>query len=343
MKDIQTLTAILFADLQGYSKIKTDKLKSVISDTYAELRENLSDIPEHFYVNQWGDGLLVCSYSVLKLARFALEFRDKIRNTDWKKEGFTKPLQIRIALHSQQIIVRKSGDKVEDVTGRGLDKTARIEPIVKPNSVYCSKSFYKLLVDEDTNIDGQHLGRQELAKGYGSLELYELEWEYDATRTEDRPEPEDFHLPKIRKQFSGKRKSDYITKVFRSLKNYFNESLEKLEKREPSLETTYEEETNTKFSSQVYHAGDLKCHCTIWLKSQHSQTKNIFFSESVHNYGEGSYNESITVEDDGFEVYLKLSLAFSLYGELAKYNKEKLSEAEVIEYLWKRFLQPLSY
>ena len=67
--------------------------------------------------------------------------------------------------------------KVIDVFGNGVDLASRIEPIVDPNQIFCTKKvFYQLIAVHNHNIDGLSIGKRKLAKNYGEIELYKLFW-----------------------------------------------------------------------------------------------------------------------------------------------------------------------
>lgn len=169
------LVAVLFSDIKGYSKIKNDKLKSRICEINNEFKGKIDNDDSCLYSNTWGDAFYIVYSSPSELLSRAVELRDIFINTDWISVGFDEDLKIRIALHLVEAVkVCDSAGKVVDVTGTSIDESARIEPIVEPNKIYCSKTFYEV-VKTPANNDFKHLGVRKLVKDYGELELYSIE------------------------------------------------------------------------------------------------------------------------------------------------------------------------
>ena len=59
--------------------------------------------------------------------------------------GFKINLSVRIGLHTALAREIIQGGEVTNVTGENINITARIEPIVDPNEVFCSDMFYHYL------------------------------------------------------------------------------------------------------------------------------------------------------------------------------------------------------
>lgn len=60
--------------------------------------------------------------------------------------------------------------------GGEVDRTARIEPVTPVGGVYCTDSFAAaLLVSDSTFCCFTPVGKVELAKKFGAVELYRLE------------------------------------------------------------------------------------------------------------------------------------------------------------------------
>ena len=172
------ILAMLFSDLQGYSEITNDDLKEKINELNESFKSNYLNSSDHIFVKTWGDAFFICSRSSSNLVRIALQMRDFLKTYDWVQNGFPKPLPIRIALHSAEARIIESNGKADDVVGTQVDTTARIEPIVQPNEVYCSKSFYTLVEPvNNLGIRLDFIGLRVLAKGFGKMDLYSVRWE----------------------------------------------------------------------------------------------------------------------------------------------------------------------
>ena len=107
------ILAMLFSDLKDYSKIESDSLKEQIEIINQDMISKYLNPYNHIFVNTWGDGFFICSYSCSDITEIALRMRDHIRTLNWRKLHFINPLSIRIALHSSEATVIEK-DGIED-------------------------------------------------------------------------------------------------------------------------------------------------------------------------------------------------------------------------------------
>jgi len=225
-KESSQLLSILFSDVKGYSKINDDKLYSLLRQEMIKIESEIFNVDSIIYKNTWGDAFFVCCHSVYDLAEMALKLRDFFKNTNWKRKGFSINLSIRIGLHIQEVkVIKDTNNIVVDVIGKRINTTARIEPIVNADEVYCSKRFYDHLMDEESiNIKGLNLGTKSLAKEFGDMDVYKLSWDYEKIDNNIS-----LSMPKIKRTFSDKEKMDFINNAFSNFKAGFKKGLKKLE------------------------------------------------------------------------------------------------------------------
>jgi len=186
----EQVVSILFSDLEGYSKIKNDSLKlKLVKFLENDIIKKVLTKDNHLFYNSWGDAFFICSSNPLDLAEIALQIRDKIKNKDWKRFDFQFDIAIRIGLHIQNVKVSfKNNGQINNIIGKGIDTTARIEPITEPNQVYCSDVFYNHINLEETHkIEGNFIGEKELAKHFGLMKIYKLDWKV-TEQTKDTPQ-----------------------------------------------------------------------------------------------------------------------------------------------------------
>ena len=177
MESKEQLVSILFSDLKDYSKITDDNLLLKILEINNQIKNEILTEDNHLFCNTEGDAFYICSNSCSDLAEIALKMVEKIKNIQWTRLGFDEGLAIRIGLHMQKAQVVRADGKVVDVIGKEIIRAARIEPKVEENKIYCSKLFYQILSDEKNfKFKWTPLGRKELAKDFGVMELYQLEW-----------------------------------------------------------------------------------------------------------------------------------------------------------------------
>lgn len=170
---------ILFADIKGYSANKKNL------EVLAEIEDLLYGFGEKFFndlknncFKVLGDGMLATSYDVKSLAEIAITIvyilKEKEKNGEFNH--FIEKPKIRIALHvgrKETIIERRLKDKnIKDVAGEPIIETARIEPIVMPNEVFCSQDFATALEFAGTTImETTPLGNFELGKEHDSFKI----------------------------------------------------------------------------------------------------------------------------------------------------------------------------
>lgn len=147
-------------------------------------------------------------------------------------------------------------------------------------------------------------------------------------------------MPRIRKTFSTLEKDNFLKKSFEEIKFYFKMGLEQIQTQNNELHTDFEEITKYKFICKIYFNGDLKCQCKIWVGGM-SSSQSISYSEGTKDpHQDNSLNESLTIESDGFLLYWK-ALGMDIFSNNTLQDKAQASQAA--EYLWVRFIRPLSY
>jgi len=150
----------------------------------------------------------------------------------------------------------------------------------------------------------------------------------------------DIPIPKIPKEFSQLDKDRFIRDTFDIIKNYFKKALDKLKEQYTNLDSDLVEINNFKFVCSIYQDGGLLNKCKIWIGGPLSED-SIAYSEGSSGYeNDSSFNDWLTVNDDGF----KLGLTASGFSMNIINNKEGklLSSEEAAKYLWVRFTNCLT-
>jgi len=102
-------------------------------------------------------------------------------------------------------------------------------------------------------------------------------------------------------------------------------------------ETRYRPLDAARFTAVVYRDGTAVSRCTIWMDGGRRFTGGIGYVANDSG-NTNSFNESLTVETDGREAYLK-PLGMAFIGR--EPPSGKLSPEAAAEYLWSLFLRPL--
>jgi len=144
-------------------------------------------------------------------------------------------------------------------------------------------------------------------------------------------------LPKLRKPFSDRDRDVFLIDSFDVIKNYFQRALIQLDSQYTEIDSDFTEVHRYNFIAKVYLRGETKCQSKIWIGGL-STSDGIAYSESRINMGhDNSFNELITIEDDGYKLYLSFSMGI-MYQKNAKNLYDPQDAAEL---LWSRFVAPL--
>ena len=171
------IRALLFADAVGYSQLSEDQIPRYISGflgAVAQLSRRTAHPFEH--VETSGDGLYMVFGSVADAGRFALELNALVRDFDRAACGLPPNFDLRIALHCGPVHCGRDPITGSPLyTGPHTSRTARIEPITPPGQVYASSAFAAVAAASGApGLSMRYVGRIPLAKGYGTLGLYNV-------------------------------------------------------------------------------------------------------------------------------------------------------------------------
>src|ERR1700692_3489856 len=135
MSKIRRLTAILAADVAGYSRLMGADEEGTLERLKAHRRELIDPkIAEHHgrIVKTTGDGMLVEFGSVVDAVRCAVEVQQRMseRNGDVPSD---QRIEFRVGINLGDIII--DGD---DIFGDGVNIAARLEGMAEPGTVCLS-------------------------------------------------------------------------------------------------------------------------------------------------------------------------------------------------------------
>lgn len=151
----------------------------------------------------------------------------------------------------------------------------------------------------------------------------------------------DIPIPKMPKEFPQLDKDRFIRNTFDIMKKYFKKALDKLKEQYSNLDSDLVEISNFKFVCSIYQNGALLNKCKIWIGGPLSED-SIAYSEGSSGYeNDSSFNDWLTVNDDGFKLGLTAS-GFSMNINNDKEGK-LLSSEEAAKYLWARFTNRLTF
>lgn len=154
------------------------------------------------------------------------------------------------------------------------------------------------------------------------------------TGTSAQPGPRSSNL-RIRKEFTDRERHTFLTEAFEYIARYFENSLQELQERNSGVETDYRRIDTNRFEARAFVDGQEKSRCGIWLGA-FSRTDGLFFS--FDGIGSGnSYNESMSVDDDGNALFLK-PMGMAHFGQQ---SERELTFEGAAEYFWSMFIERL--
>lgn len=174
MSDIGTnrrLATILFADIDGYSRMMRADEEQTLVDLRAHLAELVRPVVERFHgriVKTVGDGVLVEFGSAVEAIRSAVElqrgmFERNVGTPPERRQAF------RIGLHLGDIIAFD-----EDVFGDTVNVAARLQGQAEPGSIVLSDSVYEQVRDKLT-LPFRDLGRRTVKNIERPIRMYSLD------------------------------------------------------------------------------------------------------------------------------------------------------------------------
>ena len=172
MSETRKLTAILVADVVGYSRLAGADEDRTLARLRA-LRSDLIDptIALHHgrVVKRTGDGSIIEFRSVVDAVRCAIEVQTGMveRNMGLPAE---KRIDFRIGIHLGDIVEESDGD----LMGDGLNIAARLEGLAKPGAICLSEDAYRQ-VRQRLDLKVTDLGATQLKNIAQPVRVYSLE------------------------------------------------------------------------------------------------------------------------------------------------------------------------
>ena len=140
---------------------------------------------------------------------------------------------------------------------------------------------------------------------------------------------------RVRRKFDDHERDHFLEDSYEYIARYFEGSLEELANRNSQLKTRFKRVDATSFSVSVYENGQRVAQCAIWYGKTFG-SPGIAYSNSGE-VTRHSYNESLSVGDDGFALLLRpLGMHFSGGG-----SDKNLTQQGAAEFFWEILIQPL--
>jgi class 3 adenylate cyclase len=173
----RVVRALLFADVRGFSSLADEQVPQVLQHVlraFAAVLAHYDDAIEHR--NTWGDALYVVMTDTVLAAECALELQSAIAAIDPEALGLSDDLALRIGAHVGPVFpLDEPVLQTRAFTGSHVSRTARIEPVTPPGTVYVTEPFAAALeLAQRPGLGCDYVGSMPAAKDYGHFRMYRL-------------------------------------------------------------------------------------------------------------------------------------------------------------------------
>jgi class 3 adenylate cyclase len=173
----RVVRALIFADVKGFSKLADEQVPLVLQhvlSAFANVLERYDGAIEHR--NTWGDALYVVLTDTVLAAECALELQQAIAAIDLRDLKLPDDLALRIGAHVGPVFpLEEPVLRTRAFTGSHVSRTARIEPVTPPGTVYVTEPFAAALeLAQRPGLGCDYVGSMPAAKDYGHFRMYRL-------------------------------------------------------------------------------------------------------------------------------------------------------------------------
>jgi adenylate cyclase len=171
------ITAVLFGDIQGISRLRDEQLMAFLPAAWQAVAEVVDEYGDLVLDrNTWGDAIFLAFSSVGAAAGCALAIQEVFHRLDPVELGVPHDLHLRLAGHVGPVITLRDPLRVsKGHFGRELTRAARIEPRTPPGSVYVTRAFAALLeLDPDAGCLAEYVGTVTTAREFETVPMFRL-------------------------------------------------------------------------------------------------------------------------------------------------------------------------
>ncbi|MEZ4601355.1 MAG: toll/interleukin-1 receptor domain-containing protein [Syntrophotaleaceae bacterium] len=304
-----------------------------------ELEKHLSTIRRQGFIEAWHDRRIVAGAELAHKISQNLEIADVILllvSSDFLASDYCYDVEMKRAME------------------RHAAGEARVIPVILRPCDWQDAPFGKLLA---TPPDGKPVTRfptlddafvlvvADIKMALRQMGQEKAPMQPAAVMTEAQPALKEAAKPRssnlrIRKEFSDRDFDKFLAESYEFIANFFEGSLQELERRNPDIETDFRRIDANHFTAKIYRKGKQKCGCKIWHGSRRGVVGGIAYrgNGGLHDYmDDSSFNEAMNVENDGYALFLKpLGMAHLGWG-----RDQMLTQEGAAEYFWGLFVAPL--
>ena len=172
----RVVRSLLFADVRGFSKLTDEQLPRFNNVVMTALGDVLGQFGEEVdYRNTWGDAVYVVMRDPEAAAACAISLQAALKSIDLDQCGLPGHLALRVGAHIGPVFPTR--DRVvggDAFMGSHVSRTARIEPVTPPGTVYATDAFAAALALHQSSYSCEYVGHMPAAKDYGRFRMYSL-------------------------------------------------------------------------------------------------------------------------------------------------------------------------
>lgn len=135
-------------------------------------------------------------------------------------------------------------------------------------------------------------------------------------------------------EFTDQQKDQFMDDAFEYMANFFEGSLDELDKRNAEISGKYKRIDAHTFTAQIYKNGKSVSECKIWMGDRDGYDGGIKYSDGG-GFRSNSWNESLSVKSDKYSLFLEPS-GMSYFDD-----DKQLTNQGGAELYWEKLLAPL--
>lgn len=172
----RVVRALLFSDVKAFSKLTDEQLPRFAKHVLGALASALEQYADAIeYRETWGDAIYLVLSDPVSAAACALDLQDALEGLNLAALRLPEHLALRLGGHVGPVFpVRNPIMDSPAFMGSHVSRTARIEPVTPPGSVFVTEAFAAALVLENSRFGCDYVGHIPAAKDLGRLRMYRL-------------------------------------------------------------------------------------------------------------------------------------------------------------------------
>lgn len=138
---------------------------------------------------------------------------------------------------------------------------------------------------------------------------------------------------RVKRTFNDHERDDYLENAYEYIARYFEGSLDELQKRNPQITTKFKRLDANSFSASIYVNGDRVAVCSVVSGGISGLGGNSIRYSSSPDAPRNSWNEQLSVGDDGYTLHLT--------GGFMQGDNSRLTYEGAAELYWSMLVRPL--